>query len=75
MTKKTADKPATKISEHEAKPPSLAEYAGAISRWCDLHAAAPDAEKGYKQAIEFQRFNQYLAALAEENYRIANLKF
>lgn len=74
MTKiKQKDQP-KKQTKDEAKTPTAAEYAGAISRWCDLHNATPDAD-GNRIAIEFERFELYLSALADENRRIANLKF
>ena len=55
--------------------PTLAAYAGAISRFCDLHGLTPDATAGDKVALEFDAFNRYLADLTAERRRLAELNF
>lgn len=45
---------------------STAQYAGAISRWCDLNRKIPVASpQASKLEAEFEAFNAYLARLAE----------
>jgi len=47
--------------------PSIAQYAGAISRWCDLQGKSPVvAGQTSKAATEFEVFNAYLESLATE---------
>lgn len=58
-----------------ATTPTLAAYAGAVSRFCDLHGLTPDASRGDKAALEFEAFNQYLADRAAERRRVAELNF
>jgi hypothetical protein len=55
---------------------SVASYAGAISRWCDLHNRVPDATGGAdKQAAELAAFEQWLSEVAAERQRIKALQF
>lgn len=47
--------------------PSNAQYAGAISRWCDLHRKSPVVLGNTSKAVtEFEAFNAYLDSLATE---------
>lgn len=56
--------------------PTLAAYAGAISRFLDLAGLPPDVEpKADKTATEFEAFNRHLADLDAERRRIAELEF
>ena len=46
---------------------SAGQYAGAISRWCDLHRKTPVARpKTSKSLAEFELFNSFLDHLATE---------
>ena len=67
--------PPPSLARLQNKTPSLAAYAGAISRFCDLHGLTPDATAGDKVALEFDAFNRYLADLTAERRRLAELNF
>lgn len=44
---------------------SSAEYAGAISRWCDLHGRTPVVRPDKAKILaEFEAFNAHLSELA-----------
>ena len=47
--------------------PTIPEYAGAISRWCDLTGVVPEIPEGYPKATaEFEEFNRRLDQLAQQ---------
>lgn len=53
MTKKKPTPPAA---------PTMAEYQGAISRWCSLHNLVPDCQPSDSRAMmEFETFNSHLS--------------
>jgi len=48
-----------------SKTPNIAEYAGSISRFLDLHGLVPDATGGVdKQRAELAAFEKYLSETA-----------
>jgi hypothetical protein len=53
---------------------SAGQYAGAISRWCDLHRKTPVAlPKTSKSMAEFELFNSFLDHLAAERRKKPDL--
>lgn len=49
-----------------SKPPTVAEYAGAISRWCALHDAVPSVNAtDNKMKAELDAFNLHLDKIAK----------
>ena len=65
----------TTLPKPKPKQIALAAYAGAVSRFCDLHGLTPDASAGDKASLEFDAFNRYLSDLDAERRRVAQLNF
>ena len=62
---------AAKVVEVSLPKPTLASYAGVISRWCALTGNVPEVSGGqHKAAVELERFNQWLDDQAAEARRM-----
>lgn len=66
--KKENQMPPKSNNEKPLKMPTIAEYIGAIGRWCSLNHAVPDFTTAQDRAtMEFEAFNQSLSETQKNN--------
>ena len=64
------------MTAKQGKSPSLADFIGAVSRWCDLTGNVPDVSADQnKAAQEFEAFNRWLSEQAAEKQQPQTWEF